>query len=144
MRAEPRWTQYSRHQLADVARVATIGELTASLAHQLNQPLAAIMTNAQAATRMLGAAPPDLSMLREILRDIVADDLRASNVITRLAALLRKSEPGRDLVDPKAAIHDVMELLSRDAVLRNVTLLMEFGTGSVVVLETACSSSRPC
>ena len=84
--------QRVRQELAHVARVSTVGELTTSLAHELYQPLTAIMTNAQAARRMLSADPPDLSQVHAILSDIVKDDRRASDVIERLRDLLRKGE----------------------------------------------------
>src|SRR5262249_48631189 len=82
--------QRGRQELAHVARVVTMGELTASLAHQLNQPLTAIMTNAHAARRMLTVDRPNLHEVREILRDIVRDDRRASDVIQRVRDLLHK------------------------------------------------------
>ena len=67
-----------------------MGELAASLAHELNQPLTAILSNAQAAQRFMTANPPDLEEVREILKDIVQDDSRASEVIQRMRALVKK------------------------------------------------------
>src|SRR4029453_14417958 len=84
--------QRSRQELAHVGRVSTVGEMTASLAHQLNKPPPAIMTNAQAAGRMLSMTVPDLDEVRAILRDIVRDDRRASEVIQRLRHLLQNGE----------------------------------------------------
>ena len=84
--------QRSRQELAHFTRVSTMGELTASLAHELNQPLTGILANAQAARRFLDATPPDLGEVREILSDIVEDDKRAAEVIQRLRDLLRKGE----------------------------------------------------
>src|SRR5262245_19038338 len=69
--------QRSRQELAHFTRVSTMGELTASLAHELNQPLTGILANAQAARRLLDATPPDLLEIRSILADIVNDDKRA-------------------------------------------------------------------
>ena len=85
--------QRSRQELSHVTRVSTVGELAASLAHELSQPLTGILTNAQAARRFLDASAPDLEELRSILSDIVEDDRRASEVIQRLRELLRKGEP---------------------------------------------------
>ena len=118
--------QRSRQALAHVGRVSTVGEMTASLAHQLNQPLAAIMTNAQAAGRMLSATPPDIDELRAILRDIVRDDRRASEVIQRLRQLLRNGELEIAPIDLSAAIREVVELVSTDAALRNISLSFDF------------------
>src|SRR5882672_2780463 len=82
----------SRQELAHFTRVSTMGELTASLAHELRQPLTGIMTNAQAARRFLDVAPLDIVELRNILADIIADDRRAADVIQRLRDMLRKGE----------------------------------------------------
>jgi len=118
--------QRSRQELAHVGRVSTVGEMTASLAHQLNQPLAAIMTNAQAAGRMLSAAQPDVNELRAILRDIVRDDRRASEVIQRLRQLLRKGELEIASVNLTAAIREVVELVSTEAAIRNIAVSVDF------------------
>ena len=67
-----------RDELAHAGRIATMGELAAALAHELNQPLAAIMSNAQAATRFLNASNPNLDEVRDILHDIAGDDARAA------------------------------------------------------------------
>lgn len=94
-----------RQQLAHVGRVAVMGELTAALAHELKQPLAAILSNAQAAQRFLGQANPDLDELREILKDIVVDDKRAGEVIDRLLRMARKE--GEDF--QRIRINDLVE-----------------------------------
>ena len=83
--------QRLRQDLAHVGRVSTMGELTASLAHELNQPLTAILSNAQAAQRILVSDKADLGEIREILGDIVEDDKRAGEVIHRLRGFLKKS-----------------------------------------------------
>ncbi len=114
--------QRSRQELAHVARVSTVGELTASLAHQLNQPLTAIMTNAQAGARILDAPQPNYAEIRAILVDIVKDDRRASEVIQRLRDLLRKGELEMTKVNLAAAISDVVDLLSSEAIMRNVAI----------------------
>ena len=82
-----------RSELAHLTRVATLGELSGAMAHELSQPLTAILSNAQAAQRLLARQPPDLQEIRGILRDIADDDRRAGEVIQRLRAMLRKDEP---------------------------------------------------
>jgi signal transduction histidine kinase len=80
-----------RAELAHVARISTMGELAASLAHELNQPLTAILSNAQAALRFLSGKPADIEEVREILQDIVKDNSRAGDVICRMRALVKKN-----------------------------------------------------
>jgi two-component system, LuxR family, sensor kinase FixL len=116
----------SRQDLAHVARVATVGELTASIAHQLNQPLSAIMTNAQAAGRILEWTEPDLEEVRAILVDIVKDDRRASDVIQRVRDLLRNGELQMQWIDLSALIREVADLLSSETVIRDVALSLSF------------------
>ncbi|WP_240360898.1 histidine kinase dimerization/phospho-acceptor domain-containing protein [Pyxidicoccus caerfyrddinensis] len=84
-------------QLAHVSRVSALGELAASLAHELNQPLAAILSNAQAARRLLNATPAELDEVREALGDISSDSKRAGEVIHRMRALLKRGEPRQEL-----------------------------------------------
>jgi signal transduction histidine kinase/integral membrane sensor domain MASE1 len=116
----------SRQDLAHVARVATVGELTASIAHQLNQPLSAIMTNAQAASRILEWTEPDLEEVRAILVDIVKDDRRASEVIQRVRELLRNGELQMQWIDLSALIREVADLLSSETIMRDVALSLSF------------------
>src|SRR5262245_30527781 len=106
--------QRSRQELAHFTRVSTMGELTASLAHELNQPLTGILTNAQAARRLLEQARPDIEELRAILHDIIEDDRRAAEVIQRLRELLRKGESEVSRLDLNALIRDVLKLLGSD------------------------------
>jgi signal transduction histidine kinase/integral membrane sensor domain MASE1 len=123
----------SRQELAHVSRVSTVGEMTASLAHQLNQPLAAIMTNAQAGTRILDSARPDIDEIRAILIDIVKDDRRASDVIQRLRELLRKGQLEMTKVNLTSAIRDVVDLVSSEAIIRNIAVSLEFDDEAVFV-----------
>ena len=126
--------QRTRQELAHVGRVSTVGELTASLAHELYQPLTAIMTNAQAARRMLAAAKPDVSQIHLILSDIVNDDRRASDVIERLRDLLRKGELEMVPVDLASTIRDVADLLRGDAIVKQVQVTLDLDGYPVVVL----------
>jgi signal transduction histidine kinase len=112
-------------QLAHLDRVAAMGELATSLAHELNQPLAAILANAQAARRMLAAPQPDLAEVRASLDDIVDDDKRAGEVIRRMRALLRKEEFQPGPVDLNDAVSNVQRLVAQDAERRGVTVALE-------------------
>src|SRR5205814_1578863 len=86
--------QQKRAELAHVSRVAVLGELTTSLAHELNQPLTAILSNSSAARRFLDAPEPDLREVRETLCDICDDTERAGEIIRRLRAMLKRDTPG--------------------------------------------------
>ena len=114
--------QHNREELAHVTRISTMGELAASLAHELNQPLTAIMSNAQAALRFMAANPADLEEVREILKDIVQDDSRASDVIQRMRGLVRKEEIAFVPLDIAEVIRDVARLVHSDAVLLNIDI----------------------
>ncbi len=114
--------QKRREEIAHMGRVATMGELSASLAHELNQPLAAIMSNAQAALRFLSTDKADLNEIREILGDIVADDRRAGKVITHLRSLFRKGACKRESVDINELINDVISLIKTETKMRNVSI----------------------
>jgi two-component system, LuxR family, sensor kinase FixL len=114
--------QRMRQELAHFTRVSTMGELSASLAHELNQPLTAILANAQAARRFLDAASPDLDELRAILSDIVDDDRRAGEVIHRLRDMLAKRDIEFHAIDVNVLIEDVIKLLSSDLLIHNVTV----------------------
>ncbi len=124
--------QRSRQELAHLTRVSAMGELTASLAHELNQPLTGILTNAQAARRFLDLAPPALQEVREILADIVEDDKRASEVIQRLRDLLRKGDFEMTPLDVNGLIRDVVKLLGSDALIRDVAVELDLHEPSAV------------
>ena len=114
-----------RAELAHVTRISTMGELAASLAHELNQPLTAILSNAQAALRFMAAKPLDLDEVREIFKEIVQDNNRASEVIRRMRAMVKKEEVEFVPVDLENLIDDVMMLVRSDAVLHNVQISFE-------------------
>jgi len=113
-----------RHDLAHLARVTSLGELSSSLAHELTHPLTAILSNAQAAQRFLARDDADLDEVREILNDIVTEDQRAGEVIHRLRLLLRKGEPPNhcDDVDLNEVVRDVLKLMRNDLINQNVTV----------------------
>jgi len=110
-----------RDELFHLSRVATLGQLSGSLAHELNQPLGIILSNAQAAQHMLAGDAPDIPELREILADIVGENLRAGEVITRLRALLKRGETRLLPLAVNEVIEDVLHLLRSDLVARGVT-----------------------
>jgi two-component system sensor kinase FixL len=113
-----------RTELAHLSRVAMIGEMSASLAHELNQPLTAIVSNSQAAMRVLTAGREYEHELRETLADIAASGARAGDVIRRLRAMLKKEESDRSPVDINQLISEVMQLYRSDLINRGVTVLL--------------------
>jgi two-component system sensor kinase FixL len=118
-----------RGEFAHLSRVTMLGELSGSLAHELNQPLTAILSNAQAAEHYLAQETPDLSQLREILADIVAEDERAGQVIRRLRLLLKKGEIQLQPVDANATVAEVLKLARSDLTNRGVTVETELAPG---------------
>jgi PAS domain S-box-containing protein len=114
-----------RADLAHMTRVTTMGELAASLAHELNQPLTAILSNAQAAQRFMAHEPANIDELRAILQDIVHDDSRAGEVIHRIRELLRKETREFVVLDLATVISAVVALLHSDAILNNVRVTLE-------------------
>jgi two-component system sensor kinase FixL len=113
-----------RNELAHLSRVAMLGELSGSLAHELNQPLAAILSNAQAALRFVGR-PELMDELRETLADIVENDKRAGEVIRRLRAMLKKEEVKHRRLDLNELVSDVLRLYRSDLLNRKVAIVLE-------------------
>ncbi len=111
-----------RSELAHLGRVALLGELSGALAHELNQPLAAILANARAAQRMLARDDIDKAEFRAILDDIVSDDRRAGAVIHRVRALIRKDETELQTVPPNDLVTEVLELAHSDLIQRAVVV----------------------
>ena len=114
--------QQHREQLAHVTRVATLGELTASLAHEVNQPLNAVMNNAQAALRFLHREQPDLGEVGEALGDIVRDGKRAAEVIQRLRQFLRPGEMHAQAVDINQVIEETTALTRNEFQASNIRI----------------------
>ena len=121
--------QRLRQDLAHIGRVSALGELTASMAHELNQPLTAILSNAQAAERLLAADIVNLEEIREILKDIVDDDKRAGDVIRRLRGLLKKGDLEFVSLDLNQIASEVAWLVRNDALTRNVSMSLELARG---------------
>lgn len=115
-------SQAHRDEVAHLLRVASLGELSSALAHELNQPLAAILSNAQAAQRFLTHANPDPKELRAILLDIVSDNQRASAVIRRLRAFLKKNEFQPQRLELNELLKEVINLLNFELTARAVSV----------------------
>ncbi len=111
-----------RRELAHAGRVAVLGTLSSSLAHELGQPLGAILLNVEAAELLLQRPEPDLDEIRNIVTDIRHDDSRAAEVIDRLRKLLRRGQLDFGPVSPESLLQDVATLLKSDAIARSVTL----------------------
>ena len=109
-------------QLAHANRVATMGQLTASIAHEVNQPIAATVANAHAGLRWLGAEPPNVDEARQAFSRIVRDGGRAGAVVGRIRDIIKKAPPGEERVDINAAIREVIEL-TRSEAMKNVVLV---------------------
>jgi PAS domain S-box-containing protein len=119
----------TRSELAHVARAMSLGALTASIAHEVNQPLSGIITNASTCLRMLDADPPDLNGARETARRTLRDGNRASDVITRLRALFGKKGVTSDSVDLNEATREVIALSRSELQRSRVTLRTELADG---------------
>src|SRR5258708_7819663 len=119
--------------LAHVDRIASMGRLTASIVPEVTQPIAAIVTNAQAARHFLDHRPPDLDEVREALDRIVTDAYRASDVIYRIRGLLKEAPPNRERAEINGAIRDVLELTRGEATKNGVSVRTQFVEPSPVV-----------
>jgi signal transduction histidine kinase len=117
----------SREELAHVGRVWVLGELTASLSHQLNQPLAAIASNAKAGRRFMSLPSPSMTELQSIFDDIGADAARAAEIIQGVRELLKKGTGARMLVDVNDLVRQTIQLLRGESVIRKVTLRLSLG-----------------
>lgn len=115
-------------EAARMNRVLAAGALSASVGHELNQPLAAILSNAEAAQMMVKAASPDMAEIAQILADIRRDDLRAAEIFRRLRALLAKTDPKAEDIDPVPLIHETIHMLEPDAFHRGIHLSFHAAT----------------
>jgi signal transduction histidine kinase len=131
----------ARSELAHVARAMSLGALTASIAHEVNQPLSGIITNASTCVRMLDGDPPNVDGARETAKRTIRDGRRAADVITRLRALFSKKEAGTELVDLNEATREVIALslseLDRNRVITRTELAdqLPLVTGDRVQLQ---------
>jgi C4-dicarboxylate-specific signal transduction histidine kinase len=126
--------QTARSELAHVSRVMTLGELTASIAHEVNQPLAAVVTNAQACLRWLALETPRPDEARAAVERIVRDSNRASEVIQRIRALAKKAEPQMVALDINDVIREAISLEQREMLSQRVSLRTELASALPPVL----------
>jgi signal transduction histidine kinase len=112
-------------ELRHVSQAVTMGELTASLAHELNQPLGAILNNARAARRLLAAKNPDLSEVDSAVDDIIRDDARAVEIVRDVRAIFRRDEAKPSSVDIRELLTDVNRIVTADARMKNISLSIE-------------------
>ena len=124
----------NRRELAHLSRVAMLGEMSGTLAHELSQPLAAVLSNAQAARLMLDHPAPDLEQLRLTLDDIIRNDRRAGAVIDRLRALLRKGDIALQPIDPNDVVKEVIDLAYGELTSRRVAVRSDLPSGLPLVL----------
>ncbi len=129
LRASERRYREAQMELAHINRVTTMGQLTASIAHEVNQPIAAGVTNAHAALRWLGARPPDLEEARRALTRTVKDGNRAGDVIDRIRAVIQKVPTRHDPVDINETIVEVIALTRSEIQRNGVSLRTEFVKG---------------
>jgi signal transduction histidine kinase len=121
--------QAHRNEAAHLLRVASLGELSSALAHELKQPLTAILSNAQAALLVLARDNYDLQEVRDILGDIVADDKRAGEVIDRLHVLIKRREFQPEPLEANQLIRDVLQFMNHEMAGRSVRVVTELTAG---------------
>lgn len=122
-----------RAQLTHLTRVAILGQLSGAFAHELRQPLTAILSNAQAAQRLMRDDPIDLAQVREILNDIVADDVRMGQVIARLGSLLKKRSLELQPVDMNVIVQDALDLVRIQLAQSRVSVQTSFSANLPIV-----------
>jgi PAS domain S-box-containing protein len=121
-------------ELERVTRVTTMGELAASIAHEVNQPLGAIVTNGQACLRLISLDSPDNDKLREIVEHMISDGLRASEVISRIRKMLKKADPEKSRLNINEAIQEVIALTIAELKRNEIRLQIELGRDLPMVL----------
>ena len=126
--------QAAQAELARVARATTLGELTASIAHEINQPLAAIVNNANASRRILANPAPDLEEVRRAVEDIAEAGARTAEIISRVRALLKKTSPERRPLDINQVIHEVLALIPNELEKQHVSVEVELEAAPPPVL----------
>ena len=119
-----------------------MGELTSSLAHELNQPLAAILNYANAAQRFLAGTEPNLSKVSEALQGIVRDEKRAADVIRKVRALLRKQVPQYSILDINNVIKEYLDLIPGETIMRGLSIVTELAPGLPAVWVTRSNFSK--
>ncbi len=126
--------QAAQAELARVVRATSLGELTASIAHEINQPLAAIVNNANAIRRLLASPEPDLEEVRQAVDDIAQAGTRAGEIISRIRGLLKKAAPERCPLDINQVIHETLALIPGELEKQHVSVEMELESAPPPVL----------
>ena len=137
-------TQLLRQELAHAGRVSTLTQLATGLAHELSQPLSAILRNAEAGALLLRSSSPSLDELKAILADIHKDDERAGNVIDRMRRLLKRQTLAMEPLNVGSLVDDVVGLVRGDAASRYVTLRLDIPDDLPPSARTGSSYSRCC
>ncbi|HKR21104.1 MAG TPA: ATP-binding protein [Pyrinomonadaceae bacterium] len=135
LRAREEQLRITQAELAHVARVSTLGELAASIAHEVNQPLGAIVGNADICLRWLTEPEPNLAELREALEDISSDGHRASQVISRIRSMVKKRVPDKLPLDFNDVAREVVELIGHEAQRNHVRVRSELKTLPHIVAD---------
>ena len=131
---ERRRAETERQALAHANRITTMGQLTASIAHEVNQPIAAVVTNAQAALRWLNMQPPDPEEVRQALDRVVRNGRRAGDVISRIRALVAKAAPRNDQLDMNELVLDVVALTRSELRSSGTSLQTRLANGLPLIL----------
>ena len=121
--------QRSRQEMAHVSRLATLGELAGSIAHELNQPLTAILSNAQAAQRFLNGSSAEPGEVREILKDIAEEGRRAGDIILGIRAMLKKDPGQMQPMDVNTLIKGALTIIHSDLIIRQVSVVTRLAAG---------------
>lgn len=125
--------QQRSRELAHVARTSVVGELAAALAHEIRQPLTAILINSQTAMRVLDSQPHDPEAAREIIQQLAADGRRASEVVQRIRAFAKKGEVERGPIDLNALLREAVQLVKHDTIRRRVEIRFALANESLIV-----------
>jgi C4-dicarboxylate-specific signal transduction histidine kinase len=128
-RAAEAETAEQRREVTHLTRVSVMGELSGAIAHEISQPLTAILSNAQAALHLLAQRSPNLAEIRDAINDIVHDDNRAGDVIVRLRNLLRKGERKIEQVDLNALVKSTITLLNSELIARQIEVETDLAIG---------------
>ncbi|WP_165923506.1 ABC transporter substrate binding protein [Bosea sp. BK604] len=130
-------TALQRQEVAHLMRVSVLGELSGAIAHEINQPLTAIQSNAETGLCLLAVSAPDLAELRDVLQDIVDDNRRASAVIQRLRNLLRKGETTPVAIDINELVTSTLALLNHELIGRKISVDLVLGAGLPATMADA-------
>jgi len=118
-----------RQEVAHLMRASVLGQLSGAIAHEINQPLTAILSNAQGALHLLAQNSPDLAEVRDALQDIVHEDNRAGEVVHRLRSLLRKGERKIEAVDVNDLVNSTIALLNSELISRRINVKVDLANG---------------